>query len=130
MMRQKTIERLVREFIGRELSLPVEKISLEDNLVTDLHADSMDIVNIVTNIESRFKIKFPDSTELRYDAYTMQFLVDGVTKALEDKSAVRRAAKTATEKAERVAKRTRAPRAKKPAEEATKPAPSQELKKE
>lgn len=70
-----------------------EKIHLEDNLVNDLHADSMDIVNIVTAIESRYKIKFPNDNEIHYEGYTMQFLVEGVKTAMKDKNPVRKAAK-------------------------------------
>lgn len=93
MVREKTIEKSVREFIAKELTMSAEKIHLEDNLVNDLHADSMDIVNIVTAIESRFKITFPDDSEIKYDGYTMQFLVDGTKQALKDKNPVRKAAK-------------------------------------
>jgi len=103
MMRAKTIEKIIRDFIAKELTISPDKIGLEDNLVNDLHADSMDIVNVVTAIESRFKIKFPDDTQIPYEGYTLQFLVDGVQKALREKSPVRkaaRAAKTAEKAAE------------------------------
>ena len=95
MMRAKTIEKIVRDFIAKELTISPDKIGLEDNLVNDLHADSMDIVNVVTAIESRFKIKFPDDTQIPYEGYTLQFLVDGVQKALKEKSPVRKAARAA-----------------------------------
>lgn len=95
MMREKTIEKIIRDFIAKELTLSPEKIGLEDNLINDLHADSMDIVNVVTAIESRFKIKFPDDTEIPYEGYTLKFLVEGVQKALKEKSPVRRAARAA-----------------------------------
>ena len=102
MMREKTIEKIIRDFIAKELTLSPEMIGLEDNLVNDLHADSMDIVNVVTAIESRFKIKFPDDTQIPYEGYTLQFLVEGVQKALREKSPVRKAARAA-KSAEKVA---------------------------
>ena len=102
MMREKTIEKIIRDFIAKELTLSPEKIGLEDNLVNDLHADSMDIVNVVTAIESRFKIKFPDDTQIPYEGYTLQFLVEGVQKALKEKSPMRKAARAA-KNAEKVA---------------------------
>ena len=102
MMREKTIEKIIRDFIAKELTLSPDKIGLEDNLVNDLHADSMDIVNVVTAIESRFKIKFPDDTQIPYEGYTLQFLIEGVQKALKEKSPVRKAARAA-KKAEKVA---------------------------
>ena len=101
-MREKTIEKIIRDFIAKELTLSPEKIGLEDNLVNDLHADSMDIVNVVTAIESRFKIKFPDDTQIPYEGYTLQFLVEGVQKAQKEKSPMRKAARAA-KNAEKVA---------------------------
>ena len=93
MVREKTIERVIREFIANELTMSPENVHLEDNLVNDLHADSMDIVNIVTAIESRFKIKFPNDSDLKYDGYTMQFLVVGTKRALKEKNPVHKAAR-------------------------------------
>ena len=110
MMREKTIEKIIRDFIAKELTMSPEKIGLEDNLVNDLHADSMDIVNVVTAIESRFKIKFPDDTQIPYEGYTLKFLVEGVQKALREKSPVRkaaRAAKNAEKMAEEKTRRAR-----------------------
>lgn len=110
MMREKTIEKIIRDFIAKELTLSPDKIGLEANLVNDLHADSMDIVNVVTAIESRFKIKFPDDTQIPYEGYTLQFLVEGVQKALREKSPMRkaaRAAKNAEKVAEEKARRVR-----------------------
>ena len=91
MMREKTIEKIIREFIAKELTLSPDKIELEANLVNDLHADSMDIVNVVTAIESRFKIAFPDDSQIPYEGYTLKFLVEGVQKALRAKAPVRKA---------------------------------------
>lgn len=90
MIREKTIEKIVREFIANELTMSPEKIHSDDNLLNDLHADSMDIVNIVTAIEARFKIKFPDDSKINYEGYTMQFLVEGIKTALKEKNPVRR----------------------------------------
>lgn len=108
MMREKTIEKIVREFIAKELTISSETIEPEANLVNDLHADSMDIVNVVTAIESRFKITFPDDTQISYEGYTLKFLVEGVQKALRAKAPMRKVAKAASAKAERVKQRTKA----------------------
>ena len=127
MVREKTIEKIVREFIAKELTMSPEKINLEDNLVNDLHADSMDIVNIVTAIESRFKITFPDDSEIQYDGYTMQFLVEGIKKALKEKNPVRKAAKKLEDDVEakkqmHKATKAEAPKAKKTSEKPAKKA--------
>ena len=97
MIRTKTIEKIVREFIAKELTLSPESINLDDNLVEDLHADSMDIVNVVTAIESRFKISFPENVQVPYNGYTLRFLVEGTQRAIKEKSPVRRVAKKVAE---------------------------------
>lgn len=106
MMREKTIEKIIREFIAKELTISPEKIEPEANLVNDLHADSMDIVNVVTAIEARFKITFPDDTQIPYEGYTLKFLVEGVQKALRSKAPARKVARVA-DKAERVVGRAK-----------------------
>lgn len=87
MMREKTIEKTTKGIIAKEMTIDAESITRNTNLVNDLNADSMSIVNIVTAIESKFKITFPDDSKISYDAYTLQFLIDGVTNALKEKSA-------------------------------------------
>ena len=56
MMREKTIEKTIKEIIAKEMTIDTDSITREINLVNDLNADSMSIVNIVTAIESKFKI--------------------------------------------------------------------------
>lgn len=85
-MREKTVEKIIKGFIAKEVTVDPETITRETNLVNDLNADSMDIVNVVTAVESKFKITFPDDTKIKYDGYTLQFLVDGVMNALREKS--------------------------------------------
>lgn len=135
MMREKTIERIIREFIAKELTMSPEKILPESNLVNDLHADSMDIVNVVTAIESRFKITFPDDSQIPYEGYTLRFLVEGVQQALREKAPARRAAraaanveKAAEERAERIHRKVKEAKMKVHAaeEKAAEPAPETE----
>ena len=61
-MREKTVEKIIKDFIAKELMMDAGDIKRETNLVNDLNADSMDIVNIVTAVESKFKIAFPESS--------------------------------------------------------------------
>ena len=86
MMREKTVEKIIKGFIAKEITIDPETITRETNLVNDLNADSMDIVNVVTAVESKFKITFPDDTKIKYDGYTLQFLIDGVMNALKEKT--------------------------------------------
>ncbi|MBR3859731.1 MAG: acyl carrier protein [Bacteroidaceae bacterium] len=83
MMREKNIEKVVKEFIAKEMAIDPASITRETNLVNDLNADSMSVVNVVTAIESKFKITFPDESEVKYEGYTLQFLIDGVMYALQ-----------------------------------------------
>lgn len=82
-MREKNIEKVIKEFIAKEMAIDSASITRETNLVNDLNADSMSVVNVVTAIESKFKITFPDESEVKYDGYTLQFLIDGVMYALQ-----------------------------------------------
>ncbi len=86
MMREKTVEKIIKGFIAKEMTIDAGEIARETNLVNDLNADSMDIVNVVTAIESRFKITFPDDSKIKYDGYTLQFLIDGAMNALKEKA--------------------------------------------
>lgn len=104
-MRTKTIEKIIKEFIAKELTLSPDDIHLDDNLVEDLHADSMDIVNVMTAIESRFKISFPEEMQVPYNGYTLRFLVDGTQNAIKQKNPVRRAVKAASTKAKSAEKK-------------------------
>lgn len=90
MMREKTIEKNIRGFIAKQMSIDPAAITRETNLVDDLNADSMDVVNVVTAIEGKYKISFPDDSAIPYTGYTLQFLIDGTMKALADKPAVPR----------------------------------------
>ncbi len=83
MMHEKNIEKIIREFIAKEMAVDAASLTRETNLVNDLNADSMSIVNVVTAVESKFKITFPDESEVKYDGYTLQFLIDGVMYALQ-----------------------------------------------
>ena len=86
MIREKNIEKTIREFIAKEMSVDSVDITLETNLIDDLNADSMAIVNVVTAIEAKYKITFPDESKIKYNGYTLQFLIDGVVNALQEKS--------------------------------------------
>ena len=98
-MREKTIEKKIREIIAKEMVIAPESITRETNLVNDLNADSMAVVNVVTSVESKFKITFPDDSEIQYNGYTLQFLIDGVVNALKDKPVTPRKRRRVTEDA-------------------------------
>ena len=85
MVNEKNIEKTIKGFIAKEMGVEVESITRETNLVNDLNADSMDIVNVVTAIEAKYNIIFPIDSDVKQDGYTLKLLIDGVMKALQKK---------------------------------------------
>lgn len=50
----------VREIIARQLGIEPEAISMESRLIDDLKADSLDIVELVMDLEQEFDVEIPD----------------------------------------------------------------------
>ena len=50
----------VREVICNQLGKPEDKVTLESNIVEDLGADSLDIVEMLMALETEFDITLPD----------------------------------------------------------------------
>lgn len=50
----------VKKLISRQLSCDEAKITPESNLLTDLGADSMELVEMVMTLETELKIEIPD----------------------------------------------------------------------
>lgn len=90
MMREKTIEKVIKELIAKELTISPNSITPETNLLNDLNADSMNIVNILTSIESKFKIIFPNTSAIKYEAYTVGYLIQGTISVLKSKEGERK----------------------------------------
>jgi len=54
------IEQKVREIIAKQLEKDVSEITLEKTFIDDLEADSLDIVEMVMEMEEEFEIEIPD----------------------------------------------------------------------
>lgn len=50
----------VREIITRQLDIDPENIAMESRLIDDLKADSLDIVELVMDLEQEFDVEIPD----------------------------------------------------------------------
>lgn len=50
----------VSEIIARQLDVPVESIAMESKLIEDLKADSLDVVELIMDLENEFGIEIPD----------------------------------------------------------------------
>ena len=48
------------EIIAKQLDIDPASITMESNLVEDLHADSLDIVELVMDMEQEFDTEIPD----------------------------------------------------------------------
>lgn len=50
----------VRAVIAKQLDLPEEGITLESKLIEDLKADSLDVVELIMDLEQEYGIEIPD----------------------------------------------------------------------
>lgn len=50
----------IRDILAEQLGVDAEGISLETNIMKDLEADSLDVVEIIMAIEDEFEIEIPD----------------------------------------------------------------------
>ena len=50
----------VREIIANELSIDADEITMESRLADDLHADSLDVVELIMDFEDEFNMEIPD----------------------------------------------------------------------
>ncbi|MFK8040097.1 MAG: acyl carrier protein [Rickettsiaceae bacterium] len=55
------LEKKVIAIIAKTLSQDANKVTLESNFTNDLSADSLDLVELIMNIEATFDIEIPDN---------------------------------------------------------------------
>lgn len=51
----------IRSILSNQLDLEEDSISMDSNLVEDLKADSLDIVELIMDLEQEFDIEIPDN---------------------------------------------------------------------
>lgn len=59
-MTQEEIYHRVRNILSEELGLDPESIDMDANFIEDLNADSLDIVDLVVELEHEFDLSIPD----------------------------------------------------------------------
>lgn len=59
-MNAKEIQPRVLEIVAEQLSLPVEEVRPESSFIDDLGADSLDIVELIMEMEEEFGTEIPD----------------------------------------------------------------------
>ena len=72
-----TLEKVI-ELMAEQLNVPAEKISVEKEIVKDLGADSLDVVEMLMNLEEEFSVTVPD--EEAVNIKTVQDVVDLIDK--------------------------------------------------
>lgn len=72
-MERKIIEEKVLEAIGRIINN--SEVNLESNLLTDYSVDSIQIMEMIINLEEMFGIKFDEDVDFE-DLYSPLFIVN------------------------------------------------------
>ena len=64
----------VRDVVVEQLSVPAENVKMDSNIIEDLGADSLDVVELVMALEEKFDVEIPDS-----DAEKLKTIADVVS---------------------------------------------------
>ena len=68
----------VRQILARQLEIPPENITMDTDIIADLGADSLDVVELVMMIEEKYGIMIEDHQAK--DLYTVRQIVDFIEK--------------------------------------------------
>ena len=72
------IQKEVIALIAEQMNIKADSIKANNNIIDDLKADSLDVVEIVMTLEEKFKISIPDESAEKMK--TIQDLIDYVKK--------------------------------------------------
>ncbi|MDW7995615.1 MAG: acyl carrier protein [Gemmatales bacterium] len=78
------MEKRVVETIAEQLGVNRSEVKRETNLLTDLNADSLDVVEIIMQLEEEFQIKIPDAEQEKIQ--TVGQAIDLIEKLLKEKA--------------------------------------------
>ena len=68
----------VRDALASQFELDPETVTMETNLIDDLGADSLDVVELIMELEDEFGVTISD--EAAAELYTVQRIVDYLEK--------------------------------------------------
>lgn len=70
----------VREILAEELEIPEDRIKMDSDLIDDLGADSLSIVDLVMSVEDEYDIEIPDEEieNMRTVADAVNFIEDHI----------------------------------------------------
>ncbi len=64
----------VQKLLAEQLNIDdVDSIKMDSNIVTDLHADSLDVVELLMSLEDNFNITVPD--EIANELVTVEAII-------------------------------------------------------
>ena len=64
----------VREIVAEQLGISEDEIKLETNFVEDLDADSLDLFQVIMEIEDAFNVKVEDVENIKTVADAVSFI--------------------------------------------------------
>lgn len=66
----------IREIIAEQTGKDIEEITLETNVKEDLDADSLDLFQIINDIEDEFDVKIENTDEIKTVADVVKMVED------------------------------------------------------
>ncbi len=70
----------VKEILAEELEIPEDRIKMDSDLIDDLGADSLSIVDLVMSVEDEYDLEIPDEEieNMRTVADAVNFIEDNI----------------------------------------------------
>lgn len=81
---EKTVSQRITDVFVKKLKVSADKVGRDTHVVNDLRVDSLEIVELIMEIESEFDIQIPDEEVV--NIFTFQQIVDNVKQKLAEKS--------------------------------------------
>lgn len=78
-----SLERTVLRIIGDHLGIPSATLRRETDILTDLNADSLDLIELVMTVEEKFGISIPD--QMTKEINNIDSLVEVVAKLVSER---------------------------------------------
>jgi len=73
-----SLENKVREMIAKQLNLDIKEVTTEASFLEDLGADSLDVVELIMQMEEEFGLQIPDEDAEKIK--TVQDAIDYIKK--------------------------------------------------
>ncbi len=73
-----SLENKVREMIAKQLDLDIKEVTAESSFLEDLGADSLDVVELIMQMEEEFGLQIPDEDAEKIK--TVQDAIDYIKK--------------------------------------------------